>query len=419
MSLMMRLQIGAILIGILTGAFVIGAGASMAPAPRTALAGAVFGAFISWWIGSVAIIRMRGIADDTPDGWYHHTIRVFWFGNVATLGVIWLVLPFADEGLQLVTALFTLGPTVVEVMGTVRSPRSGPPGRAAALVPIVIPAGMILFLAVHGGRWAWPVIGFIPALTAILLLLRLYLQRSLSDAEAARFEAERERDARVRFLASASHDLGQPLQSARLFLDRSMRDPQPQARAAAGRNARAALSAMERLLRQMLDHLRLEAGSLTTTICNMSIAGLLPRLMDQFEPIAEMAEVKLRLVQSSAHLRADPELLERAIGNLVDNALRHSAAKRVLVGVTRRNGLARIWVIDDGTGVGPADRAGLFQEFVQGQWQDGREHGGFGLGLSSVQRYCSLMGGSVGFDPRWQHGAAFFLELPQAQGLAR
>jgi len=419
MSLMLRLQIGAILIAVLTGAFVIDASASAAPPAGVAVAATSYGLFILWWIGSAAIIRYRGIVDDTPEGWYQHTIRVFWLGNATSLIFIWLILPFVEEDLQLVTALFTLGPTVVEVMGTVRSPRLGPQGRAAILAPMAIPAGMVLFLLVHGGKWAIPVAAFIAAVTGILLVLRRYLQKALSDAEAAQRQAELERDARVRFLASASHDLGQPLQSARLFVDRAMRDPKPAARATAGRSAQAALGAMERLLRQMLDHLRFDAGSISPKIRDVPVAGLLAEVMAQFEPIAEISEVELRMVASTAVIRADADLAERAIANLVDNALRHSGARRVLMGLTRRSGVARIWVIDDGTGISPANTPGLFQEFVQGQWQDDREHGGFGLGLASARRYGHVMGASVDLDPRWRRGAAFFLELPLAAGLVR
>jgi signal transduction histidine kinase len=94
--------------------------------------------------------------------------------------------------------------------------------------------------------------------------------------------------------------------------------------------------------------------------------------------------------------------------------VRHSAGRRVLVGARRRQDRVRLWVIDDGHGIPVADRATLFDEFVQGSDHGDHVRGGFGLGLASARRMARLMGGDAGFDPKWERGSAFWLELPAA-----
>ena len=103
--------------------------------------------------------------------------------------------------------------------------------------------------------------------------------------------------------------------------------------------------------------------------------------------------------------------MERILGNLVGNAIRHARARRVLVGARRRGGRVRVWVIDDGSGIPEHDVPRLFQDYAQGADRLDRVQGGFGLGLASAKRMAQLMGGEVGLDREWKSGSAFWLEL--------
>lgn len=107
-------------------------------------------------------------------------------------------------------------------------------------------------------------------------------------------------------------------------------------------------------------------------------------------------------------------LADRAIGNLVDNAIHHSGAARILAGARRRGAAVDIWVIDDGNGIAPAERAALFDDYTQGADTIAQHRGGFGLGLASVARLARLLGGSARHDVRWRNGAAFCITLPTA-----
>lgn len=408
---MLRLQLGAILISLATVGWLLMQVDADTIEWRLALA--IQAAFNLWWIGSVAWRRLvRRTRPDTADAWYDHTVQVFWFGNVATVATFWLLMPSATPLLQAMAVFFSTGPVTVEAMGSVRPPRFGERGLLSAWAPVGIPAGEAAYFAVHGGQLALPVILFWPAFVAVVLMLRENLQRSLVTSHGLRREAERAGEARARFLAAASHDLGQPLQSARLFLDQAVRGADPVKRQRAFDNARDALGAMERLLTQMLDHLRLDAGGVRPRPRPIIASEPIAHVAAQFEPVAALARIDLRAVPSSIALSADFDLLVRALGNLVDNALRHSRARRVLVGVRRQGRSARFCVVDDGQGVATPDRERLFDDYVQGAGAGGGERGGFGLGLASVRRMAALMGGHAGLDPGWRNGAAFFIELP-------
>jgi signal transduction histidine kinase len=109
---------------------------------------------------------------------------------------------------------------------------------------------------------------------------------------------------------------------------------------------------------------------------------------------------------TDARVRADPDPLSRAIGNLIDNALVHGpAGGRVSVAVSAHDGLALVTVADEGPGPPDADRERLFERFWRGADASGRP--GSGLGLSIVSAIAERHGGRVKVD-----GSAFTLELP-------
>jgi signal transduction histidine kinase len=132
--------------------------------------------------------------------------------------------------------------------------------------------------------------------------------------------------------------------------------------------------------------------------------------------VAEIAAVSgfaIEQVGSGAAVAADPALLVRILRNLLHNAMRHSRGSRILVGARRRGAHIRIYVVDNGRGISSAMAVNLFDD-VKPQTGDPIGQKGVGLGLPSSRRMAELMGGSVGLDQAWRHGAAFYCELPLA-----
>lgn len=383
----------------------------LAPRGHLLVAVAITLAFL---IGSGIMVAARRFgldpALDTPSYWHSHTVTVSWMMNAASTAVFWLLMPYASTTTLLFTILLVVTTSLVQATGTIRPPARGPPGLWARWVPLALPLMMLVYLIVHPGPLALPLIAFLAAITPLNFLLRNNMQRTLTRLHRARREAEEAKEARTRFLAAASHDLRQPLQSARLFVGQARRASAEPDRERALRNAASALDAIDRLAQQSLDHLRSDVEAIKRGA--VDAASAIARVRFQFQPLADVERIAIRSVPSCLTLCADRDLIERSLGNLIDNALRHARPRCILIGVKRRGGAARLYVIDDGRGVPDDQHARLFDAFVQGDAAGGGERGGFGLGLANVRRFAEAMGGEAGIDPRWRNGAAFFIQLP-------
>jgi signal transduction histidine kinase len=112
-----------------------------------------------------------------------------------------------------------------------------------------------------------------------------------------------------------------------------------------------------------------------------------------------------------ARVLGRPEELDRMVGHLVDNAVRH-ASSRVAVGLRSTGGTALLHVDDDGPGVPADQRAAVFERFGRLQEGRSRDSGGAGLGLAVVRRIAERHGGSVAVHDSPLGGARFEVVLP-------
>ena len=332
----------------------------------------------------------------------------------------WLLLPHADAELRgLMLMLYTF------FMATGVMANTDSNGRTWVAL-FGLPASIGLFLLREGGTYALPTTILLALAGGTFFALERLVRKAETRALQAKWRSERdakalnlalaavaaERDAKTRFIASASHDLQQPLQAASLFFDAALDSPDARAREQAATGARRAFASTQALIGQMLDHLRLEAGAVSVRLETVALGSLLEAVAAEHEPGARAAGMRLTVVPTRLSATADPVLLTRTLGNLLANAVRHAQGERVLVGARRSGRDVTVWVIDDGNGIAAADAARLFEDYAQGQ---GAARGGFGLGLASVRRALALMHGAAGFEPRWTGGAAFWLRLPLAE----
>lgn len=377
-------------------------------APRLFLDG--WGLFVAGLLAFWALLMVAAlVVDEVPADYDRKLQRQRLILEIWTwltvIGVILMLMPFGSVDLQLVTLLFVTCYAATTVISSADEP-------GTLIIRISVALGSVILVTVLEQLPYWPfVVAFLLIFGLSLYALARLLDSNLASLRDARAAAEESLAARTRFLASASHDLGQPLQSARLFVDQVVRSDDAAARAAAARHADTAFGAMERLLRSMLDHLRLDADAVEPHLEPINANDLIADVSAQIEPVARLAGVRVVAVECSAQVKADRTLLGRALSNLADNAVRHSDGSRVLIGARRSGDRVRFWVIDDGVGVNADDAPHIFDEFAQGG-QHGRERGGFGLGLATVSRLAKLMKGEAGLSPRCRRGAAFFVDLP-------
>ncbi len=237
-------------------------------------------------------------------------------------------------------------------------------------------------------------------------------KRVEAEALAARETADRANQAKSRFLAAASHDLRQPLQTLAMLngtLQRLVTEP----RAAEPLHHQGqAIGAMSRLLNSLLDISKLESGAIKPEITDFRVAALFDDLRREFADLATEKGIELRVETCGDSVHSDPSLVGQILKNLVENAIKYTRKGWVELRCAHEPALVRIEVLDTGVGI-PADQlAHIFEEFYQVGVSPNTTREGYGLGLSIVSRLVQLL--EVKLDVRSEpgKGSCFALALP-------
>lgn len=169
------------------------------------------------------------------------------------------------------------------------------------------------------------------------------------------------------------------------------------------------------LVQQILDLARLEREGESLHPEATDLAALVRETVARLQPKARAAGIDLAVAASSAAaLRqvCDPQLLEQALTNLIENALRHSGSPTVRVSCAQTGADVRLIVEDAGKGVPPGEGERIFERFHRVDPARTADTGGAGLGLAIVRRIARLHGGEVICEPVVPHGARFVMRLP-------
>jgi PAS domain S-box-containing protein len=237
--------------------------------------------------------------------------------------------------------------------------------------------------------------------------------------EQARREAERANLAKSRFLATASHDLRQPLQTLGLLngaLRRMVSDADSQE---VLQEQDRAIEGMSRLLNGLLDISKLESGGVKPAIVDFEIAPLFDDLRREFGNLAANKGLRFSVDAPRACVRSDPALVGQVLRNLLANAIKYTQQGQVELRCEARGDSQRIEVRDTGIGIAPEQLGLIFEEFYQVGVEPNSSRDGHGLGLSIVQRIARLLGLKVEVTSTPGQGSAFSIELPTAHAAAR
>lgn len=265
--------------------------------------------------------------------------------------------------------------------------------------------------------------GEITALTAAALDLSPEVERSdevrraRREANQARTEAEQANRAKTRFMATAAHDLRQPLQAMRFFQN-VVADHFSQSGDETGLKAAEtigqALSSAEELLTSLMDLATLESGHIVPDVADFPAEDVVVGSVNELRGMAERKGLKLRVRPRGDMIRSDPVLLKRIVRNLTINAIKYTDAGGVLVGCRRRGNSLRIDVWDTGRGI-PDDKLALvFEEFYRGD-ESLDPRGGLGIGLAIVARVARLLGHAVTVNSRVGKGSLFAVTISLAE----
>lgn len=241
--------------------------------------------------------------------------------------------------------------------------------------------------------------------------LQIRLLRLQVEKDNALAEAEQANASKSRFLASASHDIRQPLQAANLFLSSLERQVDSEEGKVLYGRLQDALSSMTELLNSLLDISRLDSQSVAVHKEDMALAPLLDKLAQSVEAQAQAKGVTFRLAGHAVFVKSDALLLERILSNLLANALRYTKQGSITLRAEQQGKRVRIQVQDTGPGIPAEEHEAIFSEFYQLANPERDSRKGLGLGLAIVSRLCALLGHRVLIDSVPGEGACFTIEL--------
>jgi PAS domain S-box-containing protein len=241
---------------------------------------------------------------------------------------------------------------------------------------------------------------------------RKAVDRALQEA---RQEADRANLAKSRFLATASHDLRQPLQTLGLLNGamRRMIDDEECREVLVQQDL--AIDAMSKLLNALLDISKLESGAIKPEIVDFELDALFEDLRRDFAGIASSKGLRLTIDSPHQLAHSDPALVGQVLRNLLANAVKYTHTGWVELRCDRRDSALRIEVRDSGIGIA-ADQAPLiFDEFYQTGVSPNSSRDGYGLGLSIVRRIARLLDFTIEVTSRPGSGSVFAFNLPAAE----
>ncbi|MGB7461827.1 MAG: HAMP domain-containing sensor histidine kinase, partial [Candidatus Acidiferrum sp.] len=225
---------------------------------------------------------------------------------------------------------------------------------------------------------------------------------------------------RDEFVSSVSHELRTPLTQIRMFTETLLLD-----RIRSTEEQRRSLEIIDREARRLtqlvlniLQFSRMDRKIDSLSKVKCELAPLIQEIVEDFESVmnGSEAQIELRLPFGLA-ANVDPDALRQIVINLLDNAVKYGRKKqRIILGLEARDGMACLFVDDEGPGVPVADRKRIFERFQRLERDRQSAIAGTGIGLSVVHDLVARHGGRCSVTAGDRGGAKFVVELPSSKG---
>jgi len=222
-------------------------------------------------------------------------------------------------------------------------------------------------------------------------------------------------ESKSQFLASASHDLRQPLQALGFYitmLSEFLREPHK--KALFDKTLRA-YQALEHLLNQLLNISKLNANLVNVVKSNFSIKELFEKLRNDYQLRALDRGLSIEFITENYYAYSDIVSVERIMRNLVENGLRYTKEGHVKVTCKLENGTLTLQVLDTGIGISNEHIDKIFDEFYQVENPERDRSKGFGLGLYAVNKLAKLLDTKILVESEEGKGSTFSIALPTGE----
>jgi signal transduction histidine kinase len=243
---------------------------------------------------------------------------------------------------------------------------------------------------------------------------------AIAAATMERDEAVRTIQLKTRFLGMVSHELRTPLTALSLQVERLQRH----AHALDGANReslqRIAFSSgrLREMIETLLEYARVEGGRIATNVAAFDLSDAIRRTIEihRFRAEQKALAVRCALPDAPAVITGDNHLIELVISNLIDNAIKFTAAGSIEVALTNdEGGMYRVAIRDSGPGIPEDQHAAIFQPFEQlSSSAPANLLPGVGLGLALVRDMVAVLGGRIELVSSMGEGSTFALLIPPA-----
>jgi signal transduction histidine kinase/CheY-like chemotaxis protein len=219
--------------------------------------------------------------------------------------------------------------------------------------------------------------------------LQIQNQMLNRDLEEERNVAIAANVAKSKFIATASHDLRQPLHAVNIYIDLfEPRNFNPEDRANFAQ-IRKSVQSLNSMFNSLLDLSKLDSGASENRSRSFDVQELVAALSSTYTPIANNKNLALHFEATNMQVEGDHRLLQQLLGNIISNAIQYSIEGGVLVEFSVRNQCLKIKVQDTGCGMDASSLEKIFDEFFRVDTTRSM-HDGLGLGLSIVKRLCKI-----------------------------
>ncbi|MCS5590254.1 MAG: hybrid sensor histidine kinase/response regulator, partial [Candidatus Thioglobus sp.] len=231
----------------------------------------------------------------------------------------------------------------------------------------------------------------------------------------AKFDAERANKAKSVFLASASHDLRQPLNAMQMYIAALQSKVKDKEILRIIEDINSVSISTARLLNALLDVSELEVGAIKPRHEIFSVNNILISIFQSYLPLAKDKELDFRIVPSSLYVRSDPALLERILGNFMSNAIRYTNKGSVLIGCRKRGDKVSVEVWDTGCGISDDQMSLIYEDFYQVENKERDRGKGLGLGLALAKRLADSLDHTINSKSTLGAGSCFSVSVDLAE----
>ncbi len=212
-----------------------------------------------------------------------------------------------------------------------------------------------------------------------------------------------------RLLASAAHDIRQPVLALEMYASMLKSDPD-QMTVLTDKVCLATKSVLN-MFDSLFDLARIESSQIKVNKTNVHLPELFQELDLQYQPAAQAKKLELRMRAMPLDIDTDHQLLKRILGNLVMNAIKFTEKGGVLLACRQIKQGIRFEIWDTGVGIPHDQQEAVFREFYKAPSHAGTSDG-FGLGLSIVARLCEPLNFKFSMRSRVNRGSVFSIDIP-------